>query len=587
MRINKKGFTLVEILVAVVIIGVLATIAVPMYQTAVDKSRYTTMIVPARNLASAQERYLMENGRYSSDLAMLDVHFGKDVNGRVDSISSGLTASIGDDSEYEYVKVSKEGMNNNYIIYLDKSENFSNEIHCEALKDNTRAERLCKELGGERIHGSLTDGYNTYVLSGKGKGVSYSILSSMNGIVCEESENSGKKSCEVTKVNNSVIKTVCSNSADPKTCKYYIHDEDANTWECDAAKSKLAGDTCIATGTGTYLKRWDEDGNRIEGQCDSYDTSKNACSQLAERTYNKSDTKIEADRRYCAEYDSDGRCLSYKQNQGYDSFGTHNSSNDKALGDRGQAGSMDYASSTTYWTQLNCATVNDEGVCTSYKDGWFATDEWNENKKNIFHEVMNCSSITADKQCAEVSSYTTAQGQYTPKGQLEYMSVRECLAKDSSGNCTQYSRNSNSNYQEAYTYDSNNKTTSYSKYNCASTENATECTQYSSSKNTSYVWNGSASKALSEITVGCGKYDANNNCTQYSSETSTYRTYASNNTTQTSFTTVKCNKYTGLVCTGGYKVVYTPIVNGKDDLANRVTIDNCSNVDMTNGQCLD
>ena len=60
-----------------------------------------------------------------------------------------------------------------------------------------------------------------------------------------------------------------------------------------------------------------------------------------------------------------------------------------------------------------------------------------------------------------------------------------------------------------------------------------------------------------------------------------------NNTTQTSYTFVKCNKYTGLECTGGYKVEYTPMVNGKDDVANRVTIESCMSVDMTNGQCLD
>lgn len=587
---NNQGFTLIELLVVVLIIGVLAVIVTPIYQTAVDKSNYANMMIPARSLATAQESFFMTNGHYSSDLAKLDVDFANNISGYSDKVTSNITATISDSENWDYVKVSRDGMNNNYIIYLNKSGNFAGDVHCEALKNNARAERLCKELGGKRIHGSLTEGYNTYILSGLGKGVSLSVFTAMNGIVCEASENSGTKSCEVTRYNNSVIKTVCKNKNDPKTCTHYIYDEDASSWECVAGKSKLVGGTCVATGKGTYLIKLDEDGKRTERQCDNYDTTKQACSQIAERTYDINNTKIESDTRYCETYDDDGGCLSYKQNKGYDSFGTLPSPSgtpDYDHNPSSQSGSLDFANSTTNWAQLNCATVDSDGACTSYKDGWFETSTWDGERNRVYEEFTYCSSVTNDQQCNEVSSYKTMQASYNESGKVENATFRECLTRDSSGNCTKYSNNSNNNYSQSYTYNDQNKTTSDNKYSCKTVGSNGECTEYKSSVEKSWTWNGYASKATSEIIVNCGSYNEKNQCTSYKPETQTFRTYAADNVTQTTWTRVKCNKYTGLECTGGYNVDFVPIVNGKEDTANRVIISNCMSVDMTNGQCLD
>ena len=67
------GFTLIELLVVVLIIGILASVALPQYERAVLKSRYGAMIPLIKSLAEAQESYFLANGQYATDLSDLDV----------------------------------------------------------------------------------------------------------------------------------------------------------------------------------------------------------------------------------------------------------------------------------------------------------------------------------------------------------------------------------------------------------------------------------------------------------------------------------------------------------------------------------
>ena len=69
----KKGFTLLELLVVVLIIGILAGIALPQYQKAVAKTELTRVISYVKPIAEAQERYFLTNGKYSNSFSDLDV----------------------------------------------------------------------------------------------------------------------------------------------------------------------------------------------------------------------------------------------------------------------------------------------------------------------------------------------------------------------------------------------------------------------------------------------------------------------------------------------------------------------------------
>ena len=57
----KKGFTLIELLVVVLIIGILASVALPQYQKAVEKSRSAEALVMLKNAHQAYELARLES----------------------------------------------------------------------------------------------------------------------------------------------------------------------------------------------------------------------------------------------------------------------------------------------------------------------------------------------------------------------------------------------------------------------------------------------------------------------------------------------------------------------------------------------
>lgn len=66
-RGRRGGFTLVEIMVVVVIIGLLAAIAIPMWSNVRDRALVTTFTNDLRIFRDAMEVYILENGSYPSD----------------------------------------------------------------------------------------------------------------------------------------------------------------------------------------------------------------------------------------------------------------------------------------------------------------------------------------------------------------------------------------------------------------------------------------------------------------------------------------------------------------------------------------
>jgi prepilin-type N-terminal cleavage/methylation domain-containing protein len=70
-RSPRSGFTLIELLIVVVIIGILASIAIPKFANTKEKAYVASMKSDLRNLATAEESYYYDTSMYSTSLGQL------------------------------------------------------------------------------------------------------------------------------------------------------------------------------------------------------------------------------------------------------------------------------------------------------------------------------------------------------------------------------------------------------------------------------------------------------------------------------------------------------------------------------------
>ena len=92
MKMNKKGFTLVELLMVVIIIGILVTLAVPNYQKVVERAKGTKAKANLDMVRKAQIQYRALVDEFADALATLD------SASEIDFSSANLTA----DNDWTY-----------------------------------------------------------------------------------------------------------------------------------------------------------------------------------------------------------------------------------------------------------------------------------------------------------------------------------------------------------------------------------------------------------------------------------------------------------------------------------------------------
>ena len=166
----KKGFTLIELLVVVLIMGILAAMALPQYQTAVDKARYSQLISNINSLVKAQEVYLYEYGRYATSMEDLDkslwpAGYQLRESGALSSSDRQVSITLGyNQSRDEVYYIYSRDVRNNTGYYITLA---TKESSCLSYgQNNKRGERLCSNLTSksapDRTGNTPFDSYKMY-----------------------------------------------------------------------------------------------------------------------------------------------------------------------------------------------------------------------------------------------------------------------------------------------------------------------------------------------------------------------------------------------------------------------------------------
>ncbi|PMG32643.1 pilus assembly protein PilA [Vibrio splendidus] len=109
-RTTQKGFTLIELMIVVAIIGALSAIAIPAYKDYVAKSEVAAAVATMKALLTPAELTYQEKGKLAAntDLGDLGISAGSNVLG---------TISVPTDNDIKFLFGSKSAISSAYITY--------------------------------------------------------------------------------------------------------------------------------------------------------------------------------------------------------------------------------------------------------------------------------------------------------------------------------------------------------------------------------------------------------------------------------------------------------------------------------------
>jgi prepilin-type N-terminal cleavage/methylation domain-containing protein len=111
---KQRGFTLVELAIVIVIIGVLASFGVPRFRDAVERSKAGESMNYLSAVRAAQERFHAREGTYADEMSDLDISIPAPKYFTVGDIAAGSTDDLEDSWQ---LTLTREGASAGYGPY--------------------------------------------------------------------------------------------------------------------------------------------------------------------------------------------------------------------------------------------------------------------------------------------------------------------------------------------------------------------------------------------------------------------------------------------------------------------------------------
>lgn len=150
---KSSGFTLMEMLVVVLIIGILAAVALPQYRLTIQKTRTMRLLPLLRSISEAENLYYTANGHYTLDFDNLDISL---PGGAIQTNNSNNISKVSYNDFECYVRSADLNIPANYSAYCNdlhdtapRLEKYFSSPNFICWGETNIKKRICQNITGK------------------------------------------------------------------------------------------------------------------------------------------------------------------------------------------------------------------------------------------------------------------------------------------------------------------------------------------------------------------------------------------------------------------------------------------------------